>query len=148
LVLRMLRRLLFPMLGAGMAMAGGVAAAEEAEPVVRGVAGLTALPFAARNESPDPIVCSAALAHWYSVEFGKAAHGESVQASLWYDPRTGETFVLNALKDRMPIQFLWCGIAGDAWANRAIVALPQRAGVAPAPLELTCAPHGRGLACR
>ena len=130
-----------------MAVAG-VAGAEEAEPVARGVAGLTALPFAARNDSPGPIVCSAALAHWYSVEFGKAAHGESVQATLWYDPRTGETFVLNALKDRMPVQDLWCGFAGDAWATRTVVALPQRAGAAAAPLELACAPDGRKLACR
>jgi hypothetical protein len=147
LVLRMLKRLVFPLLSIGMAVVGSVAA-EEAEPVARGSAGLIALPFAAKNSAPGPIVCSAALAHWYSIEFGKAAHGESVQATLWYDPRSGATFVLNELKDRMPIQSLWCGFAGEARATRAMVGLPQRAGAAPAPLELTCAPDGRGLACR
>jgi hypothetical protein len=147
LVLRMLKRLVFPLLSIGMAVVGPVAA-EEVEPVARGAAGLIALPFAAENNAPRPIACSAALAHWYSVEFGKAAHGESVQATLWYDPRSGATFVLNALKDRMPIQSLWCGFAGEAWATRALVALPQRAGAAPPPFRLTCTPDGGGLACR
>jgi hypothetical protein len=141
----MLKRLLFCLLAISMTIA---AAAEEAEPVARGAAGLVALPFVARNGAPGPIVCSAALAHWYSIEFGKAASGESVQATLWYDPQSGATFVLNALEDRMPIQALWCGFAGDVWATRAVVALPQRAAAAPLPLRLTCAPDGGGLACR
>lgn len=145
LALNTLKRLLFPLLGIAMA---GVATAEEAEPVARGADGLVALPFAAKNVSPGRIVCSAALAHWYSVEFGTAASGESVQTTIWYDPQTGEAFVLNALEDRMPIQTLWCGFAGNAWATRAAIALPHRAGVTPSPLRLTCAPDGGGLACR
>lgn len=143
----MLKRLLFPLLAISMAVAAA-AAAEETEPVARGAAGLVALPFAAKNGATGRIVCSAALAHWYSVEFGTAARGESVQATLWYDPRTGATFVLNALEDRMPIQALWCGLAGRAWATRSVVALPQRAGAAPLPLRLTCMPGGGVLACR
>ena len=143
----MLKQLLFPLLAIGIAVVSA-AAAEEAEPVARGAAGLVALPFSAKNSALGPIVCSAALAHWYSIEFGTAERDESVQATLWYDPRSGATFVLNALKDRMPIQALWCGFAGDAWATRAVVALPLRAGAAPLPLRLICAPDGRGLACR
>jgi hypothetical protein len=143
----MLKRLLFPLLAIGMAVAGAVAG-EEAGPVARGAAGLVALPFAAKNGALAPIVCSAVLAHWYSIEFGKAASGESVQVTLWYDPRSGATFVLNALEDRMPIQALWCGFAEHAWATRTVVALPQRAGAAPQPLRLTCMPDGGGLACR
>jgi hypothetical protein len=143
----MLKRLLFPLLAIDMAVAGAVAA-EEAQPVARGAAGLVALPFAVKNGALGPIVCSAALAHWYSIEFGKAASGESVLATLWYDPRSGATFVLNALEDRMPIQALWCGFAEHAWATRAVVALPQRASAAPPPLRFTCAPDGGGLACR
>jgi hypothetical protein len=141
----MLKRLLFCLLAISVA---GAAAAEEAEPVARGAAALLALPFAAKNGSVGRIVCSAALAHWYSVEFGTAASGESVQATLWYDPRSGATFVLNALEDRMPIQALWCGLAGHAWATRAAIELPQRAGTAPTPLRLTCTQAGGGLACR
>lgn len=143
----MLKQLLFPLLGLGMAV-GGAAAAEEAEPVARGATGLAALPFAAKNGSAGRIVCSAALAHWYSVEFGTAARDESVQATLWYDPRSGTTFVLSAHEDRMPIQTLWCGLAGHAWATRAAIELPQRAGTAPTPLRLTCTQAGGGLACR
>jgi hypothetical protein len=141
----MLKRLLFCLLAISVA---GAAAAEEAEPVARGAAALLALPFAAKNGSVGRIVCSAALAHWYSVEFGTAASGESVQATLWYDPWSGATFVLNALEDRMPIQALWCGLAGHAWATRAAIELPQRAGTAPTPLRLTCTQAGGGLACR
>ena len=77
----MRKRSLFPFLAIGMAVNGAVVAAEEAEPVARGAAGLVALPFVARNGAPDPIVCSAALAHWYSIDFGKAERGESVQAT-------------------------------------------------------------------
>jgi hypothetical protein len=147
LVLRMLKRLLFPLLAIGVAVAGA-AAAEEAEPVARGAAGLVALPLAVKNGAPGRIVCSAALAHWYSVEFGTAGQGEIVEATLWYEPRSGTTFVLNTHEDRMPIQALWCGIAGHGWATRAAVELPQRAGAAPSPLRLTCTQAGGGLACR
>lgn len=141
----MLRRLLFPLLGMAVAAA---AAAEHDEPIARGAAGLVVLPFAAKNDSPGSIVCSAALAHWYSVEFGAAARDETVRATLWFDPRSGTTFVLNAREDRMPIQALWCGFARHAWATRAAVDLPQRAGATPAPLQLTCTPDGGRLACR
>jgi hypothetical protein len=147
LVLNMLKRLLLPLLAIGVALAVA-AAAEEAEPVARGADGLVAVPFAARNSSSSRIVCSAALAHWYSVEFGAAARDDTVRATLWFDPRSGTTFVLNAGEDRMPIQALWCGFAGHAWATRAAVDLPQRAGAAPPPLRLTCTPDGGGLACR
>jgi hypothetical protein len=141
----MLKRLLFCLLAISVA---GAAAAEKAEPVARGTAALLALPFAAKNGSAGCIVCSAELAHWYSVEFGTAASSESVQATLWYDPRSGATFVLNALEDRMPIQALWCGLAGHAWATRAAIELPQRAGTAPTPLRLICTQAGGGLVCR
>jgi hypothetical protein len=140
----MLKRSLFSLLAISLT----AAAAEEPNPVARGAAGLVALPFVAKNGAPGRIVCSAALAHWYSIEFETAAPGESVQATLWYDPRSGATFVLNAHEDRMPIQALWCGFAGHAWTTRAVVALPQRAGAAPPPLKLTCTPDGSGLACR
>jgi hypothetical protein len=147
LALNMPKQLPLPLLVIGMALAVA-AAAEETEPVARGTAGLVALPFAAKNGSPSRIVCSAALAHWYSIEFGSAARDETVRATLWYDPRSGATFVLNAGEDRMPIQALWCGLDGHAWETRAVVALPQRAGVAPPPLNLTCTPDGGGLACQ
>jgi hypothetical protein len=146
-VLNVLKRLLVSVLAVGMALAAA-AAADEAEPVARGADGLVALPFVARNNSSGRIVCSAALAHWYSIEFGSAARDETVRATLWYDPRSGATFVLNARDDRMPIQALWCGLDGHAWETRAVVALPQRAAAAPPPLRLTCTPDGGGLACR
>ena len=76
----MLKRLLFPLLAIGIAVVSA-AAAEEAEPVARSAAGLVALPFSAKNSALGPIVCSAALAHWYSIEFGTAERDESVLAA-------------------------------------------------------------------
>ena len=79
---------------------------------VRGTAGLVEVPFAAANQGPGDMVCSAALAHWYSLDLGRAAPGGRVEASLWYDPKDGTMALLNGSKDRMPVQALWCGIAG------------------------------------
>ncbi len=123
-------------------------AAEDAGPIVRGTDGLMEMPFVARNEGPGMIACSAALAHWYSFDLGRAAPGGSVQAALWYDPKDGNVYLLNAMKDRMPVQALWCGFAEHAWATRTLVPIERAAAGVPAPIHLTCAPEGDRLACR
>ena len=53
-------------------------------------------PSTRRNEGPVPIACGASLAHWYSLDLGEAGPGETVAATLWFDPSNGETFLLNA----------------------------------------------------
>jgi hypothetical protein len=120
--------------------------AEESRPILRGTEGLVALPFRAHNEGQATMTCSVALAHWYSLDFGTAAAGGSVQATLWRDPASGETYVLNAKQDRMPIQALWCGLAGRSWATRASIPLPggsdRRTTIA-----IDCARDGARLAC-
>jgi hypothetical protein len=92
--------------------------------------------------------CEAALAHWYSLSLGEAGPGEAVQATLWFDPRSGEVSILNASGDRMPVEALWCGVAGESWATRSIIQLPNRAGSTPAPIRLACAEDGELLRCR
>ena len=122
------------------------ALAEESRPILRGTDGLVALPFRARNGGHAPMSCQAALAHWYSLDFGTAAPGESVQATLWRDPASGETYALNAKQDRMPIQALWCGVAGRSWATRASIALPSGADQRTT-IQLDCAQDDASLAC-
>jgi hypothetical protein len=130
------------------ALAVPPAPAEEAQPVVRGTEGTAAIPFTARNDGPARIACSAAIAHWYSFDLGEAGPGETVRATLWLDPATGEVSLLNELQDRMPVQALWCGLAGRSWATRSSVPLARRAGEAPGRIELTCASERDRLVCR
>jgi hypothetical protein len=122
--------------------------AEEAQPIVRGTEGATAIPFSAMNAGPGRIACTAAIAHWYSLDLGVAGPGETVRATLWSDPATGEVSLLNELRDRMPVQALWCGLAGRSWATRSPVPLARRTGEPPDPIELTCAPESDRLICR
>ena len=124
------------------------AAAEEGIRILRGTAGLVEVPFAAHNEGPGEIACSAALAHWYSLDLGEAAPGGRVRASLWYDPKDGTVVLLNGSKDRMPVQALWCGVAGRSWATRAMVPMERAAGHVPPPIRIACAPAGGRLSCR
>jgi len=131
------------------ALAGAAAApAAHAAEAARGTDGLVVVPFEARNDGAAPIVCAVAVAHWYSVELGRAGPGAAVAARLWADPAGGTVFVLNAHGDRLPVERLWCGLAGRGWATRSPVALGRRAGEAPAPIRLACAANGERLACR
>lgn len=125
------------------------AAAEEAPAVVRGTDGLAPVSFEARNETAGPIACGAAIAHWYSLELGRADPGRSVRTTLWSDPRTGAVFALNDLKDRMPVAGLWCGLAGRDVSTGARIALQRRSG-APEPAVAVACRQGAGktLDCR
>ena len=99
------------------ASAALAASAGEDAPVARGTAGLVEVPFRAVNAGAADMECKAALAHWYSVDLGRAAPGASLAATLWYDPRDGNVFILNAAEDHMPVQMLWCGAGPEAWAT-------------------------------
>ena len=118
-----------------------------AEPAARGSAGLLPLAVAVRNTGGEPIACGAAVAHWFSVELGGGATGETVTIPLWRDPATGAVFTLNPSQDRLPIERLWCGLAGRSWATRSEIALPRHAGPAD-DIAVACAPEGERLACR
>ena len=125
------------------------AAADEApEPVVRGTEGLVAVPFTAENFGSGALVCSAALAHWYSLDLGRAAPGGRIEGTLWYDRQDGNLFLLNAVQDRMPVQALWCGSAGQAWTTGASVPLERRIGAVPKPIHLACRAEAEELVCR
>ena len=120
-------------------LGSGVALAETAAVVERGVEGLTRVPFRADNRSDGPIECEAAVAHWYSAKIGSAAAGGSVTGALWSNPATGAVFLLNDKQERMPVQSLWCGLAGKAAMTRADVYLERRQGVAEPAVRIACA---------
>ena len=124
--------------------------AEEAIVVERGIEGLAAIPFRVANESGRPVVCAAAIAHWYSAEIGAVAPGGRLEAALWSKSATGEVFLLNAKQDRMPVQRLWCGFAGADVSTRSDIALARRAGIAEPALDLVCVSRDgmQGLDCR
>jgi hypothetical protein len=124
------------------------AGAEDAQPIQNGPEGLVAVPFTAGNAGDNPIACAASLAHWFSLDLGGANQGKAVETILWFDPNTGETFLLNDVGDRMPVETLWCGFAGRSWATRSVVNLERRAGAPPPPIRLSCAPDGDRLLCR
>lgn len=134
-----------------LAMFGIAATAAASEPyrpyqgIERGHDGLRPLALVAVNHTAEPIVCSVSLAHWYSAELGHAAPGGVVRAALWLDPATGVVSLLNESAHRMPVEALWCGFEGRAWATRSQIDLPREQ--AGAELAITCLEHVDRLVC-
>lgn len=139
------RILLFLVLG----LAATAAASEPYRPyqgIEQGRDGLSALDLFVSNRAEQPIACSVSLAHWYSAELGRANPGEAVRAGLWLDAATGVVSLLNETAHRMPIEALWCGFEGRAWATRSRIELPREP--ADAELAVTCDEGTDRLVCR
>ena len=113
--------------------------------VRNGTAGLVHVPVTIANTGASAIACTAQLAHWYSAVVGSAAPGAQVRIDLWYETATGAYLVLNETLDNMPVEALWCGIAGRAYATRALLPLSRDAA---APQALACAEDDERLVCR
>ncbi|MCW6511607.1 hypothetical protein [Lichenifustis flavocetrariae] len=128
----------------------GALSANAAELVIDplGTNGLSPIPFNARNSGTEPIDCQIAAAHFYSVDLGTAAPGGEVKAELWASVATGEVYVLNRTRVRIPVQSLWCGFAGRAWETRDPVELARKAGHTPGPITLMCQGETDRLRCR
>ncbi|MQT15615.1 hypothetical protein [Segnochrobactrum spirostomi] len=131
-------------------LATGTAQAEEAMVVQRGTEGLSPVPFRVANQSDQAIVCAAATAHWYSIEIGRAQPNTELVETIWSKPATGEVFALNTHEDHMPIQTLWCGLAGADVSTRTEIRLERKIGVKEPAISLTCTsdPAAHRLACR
>lgn len=127
----------------GATCPGPYAAADEA----RVPADLATLPFEARNLGPGAMACMATTAHFYSVDLGTVQPGSRVVHTFWAAPSTGVVFLRNARGDLMPVQSLWCGIAGRAWITRFAFSLPRRAGQRPSPLRFSCRSDAAALSC-
>ncbi len=138
-----IRRLRAVLLGLLCSLAGAMALAEGNiyEPysgIIKGTAGADPVQLSVSNETTGAMACTAALAHWYSEDLGQADPGASLDMTLWHDPETGVINLMNATNDRMPIEAIWCGTAGDLTATRARIALPFATGPAPAQVMRNC----------
>jgi hypothetical protein len=138
----MLRYLVFALL-----MSESAAQAVELHQVeVRtGTDGLSPVSLALTNAGGEAIACSADIAHWYSVELATAEPGAGVRIELWFDPATGTFFVLNDKRENLPVERLWCGFAGRAYATRSQIVL-ERAAL-PAERPVRCAETADRVNC-
>jgi hypothetical protein len=109
---------------------------------------MLAVPARIINNGREPLVCTAQLAHWYSTMVGTAAPGLGARIDLWFDPATGTYLILNDKQDNMPVEALWCGIAGRAYITRATINLDRRIGVKVAAREIICAASNDRLVCK
>ncbi|MFO1067800.1 MAG: hypothetical protein U1E14_04670 [Geminicoccaceae bacterium] len=123
--------------------ADAVAAADHA----RGTEGLVPFDYRIEAGGDRPLACAASIAHWYSTELGRVEPGGSLVIALWRDPASGAVYRLNEVGDRMPVERLWCGVEGRAWATGALLPLERlRGDIAPA-LALACKPEGDRVRC-
>ncbi len=117
------------------------------EPVRNGTAGLVHAPFIVRDATSEPLSCETRLAHWYSSEPVIIAPGAMATVDLWFDPETGTYAALNVKSDNMPVESLWCGVAGRAYETRAEITL-DRTATPQNPRAVVCSMSSAGLACR
>lgn len=113
----------------------------------KGTEGLTRLDYRVVNAGEVPLSCDVKLAHWYSDHLTTIAPGASGAFALWSDRENGAVYLMNAAGDRMPVERLWCGGAGDSWASRHEIDLPRRAGAAAVGAELSCAGSADKVRC-
>lgn len=116
--------------------------------VDKGTAGLTHVPVAVRNAGAAPITCTIQLAHWYSLNLADALPGGGTVIDLWFNPKSGAYLILNDKTDNMPVEALWCGIAGRAFETRTAIELDRSKGAAPKPEVMRCVAAQDRLVCR
>lgn len=119
-----------------------------ATPLERGANGLSEISVTMKNASETPIACGATLAHWYSQPIGTVQPGADLRATLWQNQQTGAVYLLNQLEDRMPVERLWCGVAGKSWETRSEITFERRAGVRVESIVMTCASQPLDFRCR
>jgi hypothetical protein len=112
-----------------------------------GTDGLEPMALAVSNAGQQALTCNADIAHWYSVEIAGAAPGKTARIELWFDPETGTYTALNDKRENLPVERLWCGLAGRAYATRAQIALDRGSGAFSATLGVTCRDLDNRLVC-
>lgn len=132
----------------GTMTALALAASLPATAAERGAAGLRAVSLSVTNTGEAAIACGAAVAHWFAVDLGRAEAGDTVGIALFVDAATGTQYLLNDNGDRLPVEAIWCGLAGRTWASRAMIGPPRRAGEPAAAVTLSCRADDGRLSCR
>jgi len=129
-------------------LAGPTQAVELHEIEVRtGTEGLIKVPFSITNATSKPVSCIGELAHWYSTEVASISGEATTKFDLWFDPETGTLTLLNKHDENMPVESLWCGFAGRAYATRSRLKLVRLEGKAPEMVQLSCREDGDRLLC-
>lgn len=72
----------------------------------------------AENRTGGPLECQAVAGHWYSFDLGTGAAGATMTFDMAVDPETGTVVMWNSEHDPVPIETVFCGIAGRAWDTR------------------------------
>jgi hypothetical protein len=135
----------FALLGLWVATAGAVELKQNK--FTAGTAGLVPVPVTVGNNSNEAITCTAEYAHWYSSEVGAAAPGSKMQIALWFETATGAYVMLNERQENLPVESLWCGIAGRAYVTRGLLPLHRIAGAPASARAVTCIAKGDRLSC-
>lgn len=112
--------------------------------VDRGTDHLESVPIDLQNSGSVTLSCTAELAHWYSQPVATVAAGSGATVDLWFAPDTGTFALLNEQEDNMPVEALWCGIAGRAYETRAALRLDRGSA---APQRIDCAASGDRVIC-
>ncbi|WP_244441109.1 hypothetical protein [Mesorhizobium sp. STM 4661] len=112
-----------------------------------GTEGLDPVPLTISNAGREALSCNADFAHWYSAAIATAAPGKSARVELWFDPKTGTYAILNDKRENLPVERLWCGLAGHAYATRVQIALDRTEAV-KGERAVTCDVAQDRLVCR
>ncbi|ESY96194.1 hypothetical protein [Mesorhizobium sp. LNHC229A00] len=115
--------------------------------VRKGTDGLDMVPLTISNAGQEGVSCNADFAHWYSEGIATIEPGMSACLELWFDPKTGTFTILNVKRENLPVERLWCGLAGRAYATRVQIAL-DRTDAAKGEREVSCGMEQDSLACR
>ena len=112
-----------------------------------GTDGLDMVPLTISNSGKDGLSCNADFAHWYSGGVATVEPGKSAHVELWFDPKTGTFTILNDKRENLPVEPLWSGLSGRAYATRVQIAL-DRTDVAKGMRAVSCGMEQGSLACR
>ncbi|MDG4893516.1 hypothetical protein P9272_08005 [Mesorhizobium sp. WSM4976] len=115
--------------------------------VRKGTDGLDKVPLTISNAGNERLSCNADFAHWYSAGIATVEPGKSGRLELWFDSKTGTFTILNDKRENLPIERLWCGLSGRAYATRAQITL-DRADAAGGKRAVSCRVEQDRLACR
>lgn len=112
-----------------------------------GTDGLAMVPLTISNSGKDALSCNADFAHWYSAGIATVEPGRSHRVELWFDAATGTFTILNDKRENLPVERLWCGLAGRAYATRVQVTL-DRTDAEKGARAVSCGMEQDGLVCR
>lgn len=112
-----------------------------------GTDGLAMVPLTISNSGKDGLSCNADFAHWYSAGIATVEPGESARVELWFEAETGTFTILNDKHENLPVERLWCGLSGRAYATRAQITL-DRADAQKGTRAVSCGMEQDSLACR